>query len=105
MCTLSAHECMFPDCSHIVFLVYGVILQTALKNGSKLMVIGNKPEDVKVANQSAKEMTPSSWEDAPKKEPWSVQTQHKKVSKLYDLPKEGALCSLGFANFIVSVCA
>jgi hypothetical protein len=45
------------------------------------MVIGNKPEDVKIAtaDTAAKAKAAADWDAAPKAEPWSLQTKHKKV--------------------------
>ena len=54
--------------------------ETGLKNGSKLMVIGTKPEDTKVATTTAAAAAGAADWDAPaKKEPWSQMAQHKKV--------------------------
>lgn len=58
-----------------------MLRDTGLKNGSRLMVIGSKPEDVKVAtaDTAAKAKAAADWDAVPKAEPWSTQTKHKKV--------------------------
>ena len=59
--------------------------ETALKNGSKLMVIGTKPEDTKVAIHNKPNKEKVDWDAVPKKEPWSTQPKHKKASKTLNL--------------------
>jgi len=53
--------------------------EAGLKQGSKLMVIGTKPEDTKVATTTKPVAVSADWDAAAKKEPWSEMPQHKKV--------------------------
>lgn len=58
--------------------------QTGLKNGSKLMVIGTKPENQFTTTQQPEKLkygkAPDSWDvEEGSGVPWSNQTQHKKV--------------------------
>jgi hypothetical protein len=54
--------------------------ETGLKNGSKLMVIGTKPEDTKIANTTTSTATKAAdWDAIPKTEPWSKQAKHEAI--------------------------
>jgi hypothetical protein len=58
--------------------------ETGLKNGSKLMVIGTKPEDTKIATATSTKTgagagAQGDWDAIPKSEPWSKQPKHEKV--------------------------
>lgn len=58
-------------------------LQAAgLKSGSKIIVMGSKPEEIKVTalgKGGAGAAAGGDWDDKPASEPWSEQEQHKKV--------------------------
>ena len=53
--------------------------QTGLKNGSKLMVVGSKPDAAAASAAAASSGAQTEWDTAPKKEMWAEQAQHKKV--------------------------
>jgi len=55
--------------------------ETGLKNGSKLMVIGTKPEDTKIANNTttASNSKTGDWDAVAKSLPWSKEPRHEKV--------------------------
>jgi Ubiquitin family len=58
--------------------------ETGLKNGSKLMVIGTKPEDTKIANNTSTSTKTGAgavgdWDAIPKSTPWSKEARHEKI--------------------------
>ncbi|KAG7669068.1 hypothetical protein Ndes2526B_g00786 [Nannochloris sp. 'desiccata'] len=54
--------------------------ETGLKNGSKLMVIGTKPEDTRIANNTtASNSETGDWDANPKSSPWSKEPRHEKI--------------------------
>jgi hypothetical protein len=55
--------------------------EAGLKNGSKLMVIGTKPEDTKIANNTTASISKTGdWDMAvSKSQPWSKEPRHEKI--------------------------